>query len=577
MRLFNTFCYQVFCFVISLLTICGNVSYAQTNWEPENFYGIPEKDKQVAFWDLFEDNRYKWDLGSLYLSERIEDGDYYCASITSHTYTKRRLVPMNQSGNYEIEVVMRYVKGSDESMTGLTFGRDVRGSEYNFFFSPRGNFRVTKYDRGRTTDLKSWTPCKVLNKYSYNSLMVRKVADQWYFFVNHQLVEQMAARPFFGNEFGFTIGGHMAVEVDNLRISEIRNIDNMGPQITLLQPGISADGKGRFTERHQIIKGKVYDVSGPVSLMINGQPITVSSQGIFTASLHLPDGTTDISIEAKDVFENVSTKDFSMEFMPDQPLAYSYSPQTQTSSGRNVSAPAYGAQKKGKNYILLIGVNSYQNWTPLHNAVKDCKDIAGTLTSYYQFEDDNVITLFNEEASRENILETFESLQEMLTEHDNLLIYYAGHGYYDETSELGYWVPVNARLNKIPDFIRNSTIHDYLRTINTKHTFLIADACYAGSLFASYRGNSLNENAKSRWAFTSGDIEKVWDGQPGHNSPFARYLIRYLRSNTERTLQAQDLIEAVSVAVERNTAQTPQGSSLRRAGDEGGVFVFHRK
>lgn len=578
MRLLNTFCYQVFCCVITLLIVCSGKGYSQSNWEPENFYGIPERDKQVAFWDLFEDNRYKWDLGNLYLNERIEDGDYYCASKTPHTYTKRRLVPMNQSGNYEVEIVMRYAKGSDQSMTGLTFGRDVRGSEYNFFFSPRGNFRITKYDRGRTTDLKGWTSCKALSKYSYNSLMVRKIADQWYFFINHELVAQMPARPFFGNEFGFTIGGHMAVEVDNLRISEIRTVDGTGPQITLLEPRLDGNNKSRFSERHQIIKGKVYDVSGPVTLMINHQPITVSPQGIFTASLTLPDGTTDIRIVAKDVFENTSQTDFQMEYIQDQPLMYTYSaPNSESTQSRNQREKSFASPiRKGKNYLLLIGVNKYDNWTPLHNAVKDCQDIASTLTSHYQFDQENVISLFNEEASRENILETFESLQEMLSEDDNLLIYYAGHGYYDEASELGYWVPVNARLNKIPDFIRNSTIHDYLRTINTKHTFLIADACYAGSLFATYRGH-LTENAKSRWAFTSGDIEKVWDGQPGQNSPFARYLIRYLRNNTEKTIQAKQLIDAVSVAVERNTAQTPQGSSLRRAGDEGGVFVFHRR
>ncbi|MEM7660396.1 MAG: caspase family protein [Bacteroidota bacterium] len=235
------------------------------------------------------------------------------------------------------------------------------------------------------------------------------------------------------------------------------------------------------------------------------------------------------------------------------------------------------ATRTGKNYILLIGVNQYENWTPLHNAVKDCEDIAETLTTYYNFEAQNVIRLFNEEATRENILETFESLQESLKAEDNLLIYYAGHGYYDQPSALGYWVPVNARLNKIPDFIRNSTIHDYLRTINTKHTLLIADACYAGSLFATYRGESFSENAKSRWAFTSGNIEKVWDGQPGQNSPFARYLIRYLRNNTREVLPANEIIESVGAVVERNTAQSPKGSSLSGVGDEGGVMVLRRR
>jgi hypothetical protein len=221
-------------------------------------------------------------------------------------------------------------------------------------------------------------------------------------------------------------------------------------------------------------------------------------------------------------------------------------------------------------------VNEYDNWSKLHNAVRDCGDIMTLLTTEYQFDKENVITLFNEMATRENILETFENLQDRLTDDDNLLIYYAGHGYYDEKSELGYWVPVNSRLNKIPDFIRNSTIHDYVKTIPSHHTLLIADACYAGSLFAKSRG-IVNEDNRSRWAFTSGNIEKVWDGQPGQNSPFARYLLNILRSNRSPRLRADELINTVADLVARNTAQTPVGAPLQNVGDDGGVFTFRRR
>ena len=87
----------------------------------------------------------------------------------------------------------------------------------------------------------------------------------------------------------------------------------------------------------------------------------------------------------------------------------------------------------------------------------------------------------------------------------------------------------------------------------------------------------LNANNRSRWAFTSGDIEKVWDGQPGQNSPFARYLIRILRNNTKPSLQANELVNTVRELVQRNTAQTPQGSALKNVGDLGGIFTFERR
>ena len=583
MRLHTPFNRYVLALVVSLLVVGGSAGQAQRNWVPGDYYGIPVKDKQHAFFDEFDDNRNRWDLGSIYLEERIQEGEYYCASLTSYTYVKHRPVSMNQSGNYEVEISMRYVKGSERSVLGLTFGRDVRGNEYSFFLNPRNprsRFKISKYDRDQNVDFQSWQYFgNRYNKHAYNRLMVRKVADEWFFFINEELVYKMEGQALFGNGFGFTVGGNTAVEVDYLRVSEIRTVDNMGPQITLEQPISEGEGVMRFQDRRQIIKGKVYDVSGISSVTINGTPITVSPEGIFSASLRLhSEDIVNIEIRAKDRFENVSRRSFKMQYTPapvKNPTYTQATPSSQPAPSR-YQQTASQLNGSGKNYLLLIGVNSYTYWNRLHNAVKDCNDISTTLTTYYQFDKSNVITLFNEEATRENILETFETLQETLSEDDNLLIYYAGHGFYDPQSTLGYWVPVNARLNKIPDFIRNSTIHDYLRTINSKHTLLIADACYAGTLFANSRG-TVNEKYRSRWAFTSGDIEKVWDGQPGQNSPFARYLIRFLRSNTKDKLQADELIDNVKQVVERNTAQTPKGAPLKSVGDENGIFVFYRR
>lgn len=558
-----------------LLLLLPPTLWAQRSWEPQAYNGISETDKRVRFIDEFVDNHHQWDLGSLYLDEEILNGEFRCVSHSSHNYTKHLPVELDGARNFEIELNIRFVKGVNvQSQIGLTFGRDEQGNEFNFVYTPNLEYRLYRFENGQAYDLVGWSDHPALRlRHGYNRLLLRQVGERWYLFLNRRLVQELPAQPLFGNRMGFTLGGNMEVEVDFIRVSEIMPPDTEGPVITMLQPTLDNPGEELLlSEARQIIRGQVEDLSGVQEVTINGRRITVSPEGIFTASILLPEGRTNIEIEARDPYDHLSRVRLVMNYVD---TYYQTPPQSSTEALTANQAPT-DPSRRGNNYILLIGVNQYVSWNPLHNAVKDCRDIAETLTRYYQFEADKVISLFNENATRENILETLEGLQDMITPEDNLLIYYAGHGYYDEFSELGYWVPVDARLNKIPDFIRNSTIHDYLRTIDSKHTLLIADACYAGSLFATYRGQ-LDFNAKSRWAFTSGDIEKVWDGQPGQNSPFARYLISYLKSNTRAKLPANELIESVGALVQRNTAQTPQGSPLRRAGDNGGVFVFYRK
>ncbi|MEM7660316.1 MAG: caspase family protein [Bacteroidota bacterium] len=568
-------------------------SLSAQSWNAERYFGIPEQDKQEVLKEEFDVRSAEWKLNPRVYNERVYDGDYYCATLSGQGGIRSIPVKVDQNGDYEMEIRLRYARGVGTPAAGLYWGGDRTENGFSFNYDTDGQFAVTLHRRGHQYVLQPKTAAANLTKYSYNSLLLRKVGNRWYLFTNQQLVHQMPAQSLYGREVGFFLDGRMAIEVDFLRVSQF-NQDDKGPTIELTSPGVPASGILTVAKAQQMIKGTLSDDSGLGSLSINGHSISVAEDGSFSASLHLPEGSHQIELVALDALGNESRQSFQIAYTqapPKQPpyqdsFAYEFeqenkqsydSPQDQTPADPWEKELSSFSNPTGENYLLLIGVNRYANWTPLFNPVKDCQDIARVLTSQYQFDQEHLITLFNEQASRENILETFESLQEKLQPEDNLLIYYAGHGFYDQGADLGYWVPVNARLKKVPDFIRNSTIHDYLRAIDTKHTLLIADACYSGSLFATYRSSLLREDMKSRWAFTSGDIEKVFDGEPGKNSPFARYLIRYLEQNRRTEFPANELIETVGANVQRNTSQSPQGSSLRRAGDEGGVFMFRRK
>ena len=86
----------------------------------------------------------------------------------------------------------------------------------------------------------------------------------------------------------------------------------------------------------------------------------------------------------------------------------------------------------GKNYLLSIGIDQYQHCPPLHNAVKDAADFQQVLTERYHFKAENIFAIYDDRATRKTILQQFRRLVQLLTPADNLVIYYSGHGIFDE-------------------------------------------------------------------------------------------------------------------------------------------------
>ncbi|TAF67553.1 MAG: caspase family protein [Cytophagales bacterium] len=231
------------------------------------------------------------------------------------------------------------------------------------------------------------------------------------------------------------------------------------------------------------------------------------------------------------------------------------------------------------NYLLIIAVDKYTFWKPLHNAVKDANDVKKVLLEKYRFDLANVYELYNEQVTLENVRATFEKIKEKIAGNDNLLIYFSGHGFYDASFDEGYWIPYNGKVGQVSTYIPNTNVLKYIAAINSRHTFLIADACFSGSLFSEQNRGYIEkvEQIKSRWGLTSGNIEFVSDGKQGENSPFAHYLVKFLKENLKDRFPVSELIQYVKIAVSDNTSQTPIGNPLRNVGNEGGEMVFYLK
>ena len=240
----------------------------------------------------------------------------------------------------------------------------------------------------------------------------------------------------------------------------------------------------------------------------------------------------------------------------------------------------------GKYYALIIGIDQYSGeWTKLNNAVNDATTIEKTLKANYRF--DEFQTLYNSEATRSAIMKKLEWLVNNVKEEDNVFIYYSGHGEFKKSMNKGYWVPQDSRTKSVSEYISNSDIQTFLGGIKSRHTLLVSDACFSGDIF---RGSTVSvpfsdtekyyEKAyslRSRHAITSGGIEPVMDGGKDNHSVFAYYLLKVLKSNDKKYLDASQLYEGLKIPVINNSEQSPNFSPIKNTGDEGGQFIFIRK
>jgi hypothetical protein len=231
---------------------------------------------------------------------------------------------------------------------------------------------------------------------------------------------------------------------------------------------------------------------------------------------------------------------------------------------------------KRKYYALLIGVDDYQDPTiqSLSEPIKDANLLKSVLMRKYTFDEADVTLLTNPTFEALNV--AFESLIEKIKAEDLLLVFYAGHGWFDERSNIGYWLPSDASQANKAKWFRNSALVESIGAINSKHTLLIADACFAGGIFKS-RGPNNNATADissmlkrpSRKAMTSGSLTTVPD-----KSVFMKYLLKALEENKDLYLPSEDLFDSIRLSMKANSETKPLYGEIQNAGDEGGNFVL---
>lgn len=313
------------------------------------------------------------------------------------------------------------------------------------------------------------------------------------------------------------------------------------------------------------VKVRVYDESKLYKVTTNYVPMKDEGDGIYSLLFYpMPDTLKVIAI---DEWGNTTQRIHSSKVAVTYPIVQGYDPQILTT---------------GEYHALIIAIQDYRDKgiNKLVFPIKDAEKLKNVLVNKYIFDKENIYMLNN--PTRREIFSALSTLEKNLNWDDNLLVFYAGHGIFQENSQQGYWLPSDATKDNRADWISNSDIRDYIRSIKTKHTLLIADACFSGSIFQSRNAFvdvapdiKLAYKTTSRKAMTSGYVQEVPD-----KSVFIEYLIKRLDENQDRYLTSEILFTRFKSAVTNNSYnnQTPVYGTIQNAGDEGnGDFIFIKR
>ena len=204
-----------------------------------------------------------------------------------------------------------------------------------------------------------------------------------------------------------------------------------------------------------------------------------------------------------------------------------------------------GFVRTGTDYALLFATDTYAHWEDLSTPIADVEAIGAELENRYGFNVD-----IRKNVTIKDILATLAEYKEKrYVPGDQLLVYFAGHGKFDEALQDGHIAGTASELpNKdqnLTTYLSFNKLRDDLDNFPCDRIMLMLDVCYGGTFDDNIalieelptRGArpkklslELNQTltVRTRWYLSSGGNEVVLDGVGGH-SPFAASLLTVLR------------------------------------------------
>ncbi len=351
------------------------------------------------------------------------------------------------------------------------------------------------------------------------------------------------------------------------------------PSIVLLSPAVKRGLALVSAEKTILVEGRAVSELGIYEVHVNGAEASLSAGGAFSARVKLAPGSNDIEIVATDLRNGVTRSVFQVTRRGEGASAGGGAPETLPSGKEPFS-------RDGKDYALLFATDEYREWERLGNPESDARALAEELREGYGFEVDLVVGATQDQVLRK----LYDYAVRPYRPGDQLFVFFAGHGQFDEVTKMGYVVASDSLKADIvrKTYISHSEIRDRLDSIPCSHIMLAMDVCFGGTFDRTialrgaedpYADVGTTEFIRRKLLFrtrkylTSGGKAYVSDGRPGEHSPFAARLLGALRGygGKDGILTLGELLASIEGA-------NPQPMSGGFGSDEpGSDFIFVAK
>jgi WD40 repeat protein len=156
------------------------------------------------------------------------------------------------------------------------------------------------------------------------------------------------------------------------------------------------------------------------------------------------------------------------------------------SAPANVKIFYKGIPKSANIYVFSIGINKYANENMnLNFARSDAEAFAKLMKSKTEnlFKNIYTYTLLDDEATRDNILKTFDQIGRVINKEDVFVFFYAGHG--SAVDGAFYFIPTECtgmyQEDKLSRAIPAKELQEKFKAINALKQVVFIDACHSGS------------------------------------------------------------------------------------------------
>ncbi|WP_246024560.1 filamentous hemagglutinin N-terminal domain-containing protein [Azospirillum ramasamyi] len=328
------------------------------------------------------------------------------------------------------------------------------------------------------------------------------------------------------------------------------------PTASSAPPALQQARGGRTRGGTMTLRGIVADSANLAEARVNGRWVFIDEQGQFRTSIPVEPGATEATLTMTDETGKTTEQRIAIDAA--------------------AAAPDPAAPPKPRKIALMIAVDTYRDTgiPALVTPEADIKAVGKALNDQLGYE-----TRVLRNPTKAQIGEALRKLGREVSEQDQVMVYYAGHGYELAETGTGYWLPADAETTSARNWVSNNDIGRFLSRMPAKHVMVVSDSCYSGAFTKEQKVDASRiaseqeiRQRRSVMALSSGGDEPVADGDV--NSPFAAALKKRVLA-LPKDSNGYALYQEVRDDVTRDAPQTPQYGVIRTAGyDEGGDFLL---